>query len=239
MSTPLDPIRVRSFPLIFVTLGLFGMQSPACTGGTGEEVTNGRVPESEMDRNEEARGLSEQAHKIRLEARRESPEAIQQAAEEALEIYEKAYAVASKIGRDYVLVDLGKTAFDANQLDKARQYAETMLKITHRGSAFGNRIHHGNLILGRIALREGNIEEAKNRLIAACTTPGAPNLNSFGPSMTLAKELLEKGERDVVFKYFFLCSRFWDSERAREKMTTWRDEIKEDKIPDFGAHLYY
>ena len=239
MSKPRDSIRVPSFPLVFVMLGLFGLQFPACTRDAGEEVTNGREPVSEMARTEESRRLSKQALKIQLEARQGSPEAIQQAAEKALEIYENAYEIANKIGRDHLLEELAKAAFDANQIEKAREYAEVMLKITHRGTAFGTRIHHGNLILGRIALREGNVEEAKNRLIAAATTPGAPTLNSFGPNMALAKELLEQGERDIVFKYFFLCSNFWDTERAQEKMTMWRDEIKEGEIPDFRAHLYY
>lgn len=194
---------------------------------------------SETAPNEESRRLSEQALKIRLEANRGSPEAIRHAAMKALEIYEKAYEVAHKVGKDYLLADLGKTAFDANQIEKARQYAQTALKITHRGWAFGNRIHDGNLILGRIALREGNLEEAKNRLIAAGTSPGAPNLNTFGPNMTLAKELLVRGEQDVVFKYFLLCSRFWDSERAQKKMSRWQDQIKAGQIPDFRAHLDY
>ena len=88
-------------------------------------------------------------------------------------------------------------------------------------------------------MREGNLEEAKNRLVAAGTTPGAPNLNSFGPNMMLAKELLDQGEQDVVLKYFYLCSRFWDSERAQEKMSRWRDQIKAGQIPDFRAHLDY
>ena len=57
--------------------------------------------------------------------------------------------------------------------------------------------------------------------------------------MALAKELLEKSERDVVGKYFFLCSNFWDSERAQTKMEQWWDQIKENKVPDFRAHLYY
>ena len=204
-----------------------------CPMGLGAPVI------SEPDPNEESRRMSKQALMIRLEARRGSPEAIQEAAEKALEIYENAYAVANKIGKDYLLEALGKTSLEANQIKKAREYAETMLKITHRGAAFGNRIHHGNVILGRIALREGNVEEAKNRLIAAGTTPGSPQLNSFGPNMALAKELLEKGERDVVGKYFFLCSNFWNSDRAQAKMDQWWDQIKEGKIPDFRAHLYY
>ena len=204
-----------------------------CTVGLGSPVT------SEQDPNEESRRMSKQALNIRMEARRGSPEAIQHAAVKALEIYEKAYAFANEVGKDFLMEELGKTAFESNQINKARQYAEAMLKITHGGSNFGNRIHHGNLILGRIALQEGNVEEAKNRLVAAATTPGSPQLNSFGPNMALAKELLEKGERDIVGKYFFLCSNFWDTDRAQTKMDQWWDQIKENKIPDFRAHLYY
>ena len=88
-----------------------------------------------MARTEDVRRLSKQAHEILLEARRESPEAIPQAAEKALEIYENAYAIANKIGRDHLLEDLAKAAFDANQIEKAREYAKVMLRITHRGTA--------------------------------------------------------------------------------------------------------
>ncbi len=49
----------------------------------------------------------------------------------------------------------------------------------------------------------------KKYLIAAGKSPGSPQMDSFGPNMTLAKDLLEKGERDAVLEYFMRCRKFW------------------------------
>jgi hypothetical protein len=53
--------------------------------------------------------------------------------------------------------------------------------------------------------------------------------------MTLARELLEKGERQVVLEYFKLCASFWKNDR----LDTWASEVRAGKIPDFGANLEY
>ncbi|MDQ2731693.1 MAG: hypothetical protein M3Y56_08550, partial [Armatimonadota bacterium] len=58
---------------------------------------------------------------------------------------------------------------------------------------YGNNIHEANQILGLAALREGRVADAKRYLIAAGKTPGSPQLNSFGPHMVLAQELLSRG----------------------------------------------
>ena len=160
-------------------------------------------------------------------------------AEEALEHLEKAYELADESLRDSLLEDLAKGAYSADQLDKARHYAGLMLQNTEAGWNYGNRVHHGNLVLGRIALREGNIEAAKSRLIAAGNTPGSPQLNSFGPNMALAKALLEIGEREVVLEYFKLCSKFWKSERAKASLDNWGVLAAAGRIPDFRANLDY
>ena len=114
-----------------------------------------------------------------------------------------------------------------------------MLSNDTEGWSLGNRIHHGHLTLGRIALAEGNVEEAKERLLKAGATPGSPQLNSFGPNMALAKDLLERGEPDVVVRYFELCSEFWNSDRAKEKLAEWTEQARAGSIPDFRANLNY
>ena len=159
--------------------------------------------------------------------------------EKALEHFQRAYRLADAALRDSLLNDLAKAAFSADQLDQARHYAELGLQNAEAGWNSGNRVHHGNLVLGRIALRAGNIEEARTRLIAAGNTTGSPQLNSFGPNMSLAKDLLEIGEREVVLEYFKLCSRFWDSDRAKDKLDRWRVVAAAGRIPDFGANLHY
>ena len=160
-------------------------------------------------------------------------------ADRSLEHFEKAYELADESLRDSLLEDLAKGAYSADRLDRARHYAELMLQNNEAGWNYGNRVHHGNLVLGRIALREGNIEEAKSRLIAAGNTPGSPQLNSFGPNMALAKALLEIGEREVVLEYFKLCSTFWNSDRAKEKLDKWGALAAAGRIPYFSANLDY
>ena len=159
--------------------------------------------------------------------------------EKALEHFQKAYALADDSLRDSLLDYLAEAAFSADQLDQAHHYAELMLQNTEAGWNSGNRVHHGNLVLGRIALRAGNIEEARSRLIAAGNTTGSPQLNSFGPNMSLAKDLLEIGEREVVLEYFKLCSRFWDSDRAKDTLDKWGVLAAAGRILDFGANLHY
>ncbi len=159
------------------------------------------------------------------------------AARKAFNQYQRAYDGADASSRGTLLSDLAKTAFEAGLFDEAKKYADEMLAGADDGWNAGNQIHQGNLVLGRIALLTDDVEEAKKRLLAAGATSGSPQLNSFGPNMTLAKELLERGEKDVVLEYFALCDNFWKS--PRRKLDHWIDEVKASRIPDFGANLAY
>ena len=53
--------------------------------------------------------------------------------------------------------------------------------------------------------------------------------------MTLAKELLEKGEMDAVLEYIELCSKFWKS--GKDRLHKWSVLVKGGTIPDFGHNL--
>jgi len=159
------------------------------------------------------------------------------AAEKAYRHFEKAFDLSAPMQQDALLSDLAKTALAAGLNDDARAAAEKMLKDNEDGWNQGNRTHHGNLILGRIALAEGNVAEAKSRLLLAGQTSGSPQLNSFGPNMTLAKELLERGEKDVVLEYFALCGKFWKPDRGQ--LDRWTKEVKADLTPEFGGNLTY
>ncbi|MGI8966464.1 MAG: RNA polymerase subunit sigma-24, partial [Limisphaerales bacterium] len=92
-------------------------------------------------------------------------------------------------------------------------------------------------VLGRIAVREGKIESAKKYLIEAGKSPGSPQMDSFGPNMSLAQDLLEKGERETVLEYFKLCRKFWTSHP--DKLDEWTQDVRKGKTPDFGANLFY
>jgi hypothetical protein len=55
--------------------------------------------------------------------------------------------------------------------------------------------------------------------------------------MSLAKDLLEKGERAVVLEYFELCRKFWAGHAST--LDQWAKEVKDGQIPNFGANLVY
>jgi ATP/maltotriose-dependent transcriptional regulator MalT len=177
-------------------------------------------------------------HLYELQLSDQTGAARQALARRALAQYEIWYRYEDPNERDgnYMgLTDMAKVAFEAGAYDKARRYATRMLDVAANSSDAGNLIHHGNLVLGRLALAAGEVEQAKRYLLAAGKTPGSPQLDSFGPNMLLAKELLEKGERQVVLDYFRLCGNFWQDPQLKQ----WTDEVSQGKMPDFGANLAY
>lgn len=142
--------------------------------------------------------------------------------------------------RFYALNDAAKESFVAGKIEDAGKYAHELLTLLPKFQNnwnYGNAVQDANLVLGRIAVREGRIEEAKRFLIEAGKSPGSPQMNSFGPNMSLAKDLLEQGERDSVLQYFELCRTFWEMDRGQ--LDKWAQEVKAGKIPQFGANLVY
>jgi hypothetical protein len=102
---------------------------------------------------------------------------------------------------------------------------------------YGNAIHHGHLLLGRVAMTRGDYDRAETELIAAGRTPGSPQLDSFGPNCQLASELLEVGRVEPVLEFLRLCDNFWDQEFSQS--AAWTTEIREGSVPNFGANLAY
>jgi predicted Zn-dependent protease len=166
-----------------------------------------------------------------------SPEDKTEAAIKSLEQYEIAYKLSSKQDRTIFLQYLAKAAVAAGQPKKATKYAQEMLDNNPKDWNYGNNIHHANIILGEIAFEQGDIDAAKQYLIKAGKTPGSPQLNSFGPSMKLAKQLLQQGERDTVLEYFKLCGKFWKF-RGKKKLNAWIVAVKAGKEPDWGIHSF-
>jgi TonB family protein len=142
------------------------------------------------------------------------------------------------VERGYALPQLAKAALAAGALDKASLYANELLTTARTGDwNDGNAIHDANMVRGLVALRSGNVEQAAKDLIEAGKTTGSPQLNSFGPNMTLASELLKRGQRDAVLEYLSLCKKFWTL--GADRLDTWIDLVRTGGTPDFGANLLY
>ena len=146
----------------------------------------------------------------------------------------------TKLERFYGLTDIALTSYEVGKLKEAKEYADELLLLAPLYKSdwnYGNAIHKGNIVLGRLAVSNNEIEEAKKYLLKAGNTPGSPQLNSFGPNMTLAKDLLEKSENSTVIQYLELCRNFW--EMGRDQLDFWIIQINKGKIPEFGANMLY
>ena len=165
----------------------------------------------------------------------------QQAAAAALVQYEQLLQATTDLHKKFYLTrKAAGAALAAGESDKAKTYSQALLEqaAEMRGDwNYGNAIHVANLILGQIALNSGNVAEAKRLLLEAGKTPGSPQLNSFGPNMLLAKELLAKGEGEAVVQYFDLCANFWKD--GADKLGAWKAYVQKGGVPDFGANLNY
>jgi hypothetical protein len=142
--------------------------------------------------------------------------------------------------RFYELNALAKRAFNAGEIEKSKQYADELLNLARnypKDWNYGNAIYDGNLVLGRIALKRGDVKLAGKYLLSAGKTPGSPQLNTFGPNLTLAQELLAQGERESVLKFFGLCKHFWEMDGG--KLDKWSAEIRAGKVPEIKVNLNY
>ena len=102
--------------------------------------------------------------------------------------------------RFYMLTKCLETKFNAGKFEDTKDSIKELKRLLPKYKTnwnYGNATHKINNLNGRMALRDGNIDNAKIFLIEAGKTQGSPQLNSFGPNMSLAKELLEKGEKKL------------------------------------------
>jgi Gram-negative bacterial TonB protein C-terminal len=142
--------------------------------------------------------------------------------------------------RFYDLAKLAKAAFAAGDLIKAKALATELLGDApqYKGDwNYGNAIHDGNMVMGLVALRGGSTATAVQYLQAAGKSPGSPQLGSFGPNMTLAKELIDAGQGAAVVGYFDECRTFW--KMGGQKLDDWSAMVRGGGKPNFGANLLY
>jgi hypothetical protein len=142
----------------------------------------------------------------------------------------------SDVAKHTDLDSVVRAAFEAGELERARLYADELLWRGQQGKGEWYEtpwIHHAHIFRGRVALQQHKLEEAKRELLAAGDPPG--QFGAFGPNMSLAKELLEKGERAVVLEYLKECSQHWSS----KQLERWTQQVERGGMPDFGANLEY
>jgi hypothetical protein len=135
-----------------------------------------------------------------------------------------------EIPRIFALPRLAKRALDAGDMALASRYAVELLSAASQYPNLfkAKATFSSNTVAGLIAVRSGNVDAARSFLLAAGTTSGDPVLNSFGPNMLLASELLARGDRASVIEYLAECAKFWEKDVTEQ----WAQEIQQGRIPE-------
>lgn len=136
--------------------------------------------------------------------------------------------------RSSLTLSLAEVLLEAGALARADSIAAVELERgTDRGGAdVGNIVYRMNQVRGRVALRHGRHDEAIRFLHQAGETPGSPQLNSFGPQLYLARELLAAGEVQVVRAFLGGLRRFWIGPDAEAFIVDAMAAIDDGRVPD-------
>jgi hypothetical protein len=112
---------------------------------------------------------------------------------------------------------------------------------------YGNVIYHAHQLLGRVALREGKLNAARDCLRRAGQAPATPQLINLGPDNWLAREVLQHGEpadREAVLGYLDDIAHLWARPRPTnanahrvsadhlKQLDAWKTTIRAGNIPD-------
>ena len=157
-------------------------------------------------------------------------------------------AANNEVERFYALGRAARNALRDGKVKEADLLARELAQLAPKYKNdwnYGNAIAHANQVLGRIALSKGDVAEAKKLLLASADSQGSPQLNSFGPNFSLARELAEKGERDTVIAFLDSVARFWanpnerteaNSKRVasehRKQLESWKQQLREGEVPN-------
>ena len=115
--------------------------------------------------------------------------------------------------------DRAWSALKRGGLDEAEVAASEILqRLQHTEPDdwnYGNLIHDAHIVRGTVLLRRGDLHGAEAELRAAAKSPGSPQLDSFGPDLSLAWDLLTRGRDRAALDYLDGVSGFW-APHARE-----------------------
>jgi hypothetical protein len=146
----------------------------------------------------------------------------------AEEAYRRVLSLTTELRvRDTLAENMAEKYFRAGDFRGAGALARISLQ-----SSDGGVIRRANTLLGRIALRSGDITGARRYLLESEKRKHSRHGFESIPSMALAKELLENEERDIVVEYLEDCVALWP--QLGDVLHSWIAVIKKGKIPNFG-----
>jgi tetratricopeptide (TPR) repeat protein len=146
----------------------------------------------------------------------------------AVEAYKRVLELTrSPAARESLAGDMADAAFKMGDFLGAAELAKIHLQGKDRAAP-----QRANTVLGRVALRSGDRSAARQYLLDSSAPEAERDVSFSGPTMVLAKELLEEDEYDAVLEYLQNCLSLWP--RGENVLQFWIADIKNRKIPNFG-----
>jgi tetratricopeptide (TPR) repeat protein len=127
--------------------------------------------------------------------------------------------------------DMAQSAFRVGNFSGAMRLAQ--LDLRNSDPSF---VQRANTLLGRVAVRSDDLVSAGRYLLDSARVETPRYGFTFAPPMVLAKELLERGERDVVVQYLESCLAIWP--HGEKTLQIWIDDVKADRMPNFGTSAF-
>ncbi len=125
-----------------------------------------------------------------------------------------------------------RRAFLNSNFPAARTLAAEYLTLAAKypcSEGYGDAIYGANSYLGRISIKDGDVAAAGQYLLAAGKTPGSGVLDSIGPDLTLANQLLRAGQVDTVVKFLQEIRAFWKP--GQRQLDSWTADIEAGQRP--------
>src|SRR5438093_5680327 len=156
-------------------------------------------------------------------------ENIDNPGERAVEEYRRVLELTKNpAAREALPGEMADAAFRIGDFPAAVELAKIYLKSSDRLA-----VQRANTILGRVALRTVRLADAKQYLLAPEYPGAAEDIALSGPTLVLAKELIEQGERAAVLHYLEICLKLWP--RGENVLRIWIADIKTGGRPNLGA----
>lgn len=130
-------------------------------------------------------------------------------------------------------------AYDLENFSEAEAIAHRAIQLAslfEENWNAGNALFAGHTVLGLLALRRGDVELAIQELHTSAKNRGSPQLGSFGPTMRLAKELVELGKTEEVIAFLNQCLAFW--KLGGPWVEVWEKKIRRGLVPNFFMSLH-
>jgi hypothetical protein len=128
--------------------------------------------------------------------------------------------------------------FRLGEVKEAEMFGRQLLDGSDRCESdweCGNAWYYGHTILGLVAVHDNDPASAEKHLLASGMTIGSPQLNSFGPDLSLALTLLRAGKVAPVVTFLRECASFWhDNDGLIEQ---WISEINNGTLPDWRRYV--